>query len=155
MVIVGDGPERYRLELLSSALGLGDRIHFTGHMENPRRAYRGFDIFALSSDTEQMPFTILEAMAAGLPIASTGVGDIDEMVSAPNRAFVSASDEIELAQALKTLLGDARARTRLGQGNRSKALNCFNHDAMVEAYDRLFSGNCPATAASQWRGVPQ
>src|SRR5579872_651387 len=125
LVIVGDGPERSRLEALSIELGLAHRIRFTGHLEAPESALRGFDLFALSSDTEQMPLSVLEAMAAGLAIVATNVGDVAEMVAPSNSPFVTAPNEIELAEALKVLLLDASKRTRIGQENRARTRERF------------------------------
>jgi glycosyltransferase involved in cell wall biosynthesis len=138
LIIVGDGPERRRLEALSIELGFADRIHFFGHVESPESVYRGFDIFALSSDTEQMPLSVLEAMAASLPIAATDVGDIAKMVAPSNRRFVSAHSAAELAAHLKALLADADERVRLGRDNHDRTRKQFTQDAMVDAYASLF-----------------
>ncbi|HAK62263.1 MAG TPA: glycosyl transferase, partial [Alphaproteobacteria bacterium] len=74
LVIAGSGPARAAAEAQAADLGISGRITFTGHVTHPERSYRLFDIFALSSDTEQMPLGMLEAMAAGLPVAATDVG---------------------------------------------------------------------------------
>ena len=76
------------LESQSRAMGLDDIVTFTGAIEDPARLLGVFDVFALSSDTEQMPISVLEAMAAGLPVASVDVGDVKEMLSLENRPFV-------------------------------------------------------------------
>jgi glycosyltransferase involved in cell wall biosynthesis len=62
LVIAGDGPQRAELERLAGELGLAARVHFTGHLADPAALYRGLDVFALSSDTEQMPLSVIEAM---------------------------------------------------------------------------------------------
>lgn len=84
LVIVGDGPQRTALETLAQEMGLGTRVRFIGHVDEPAPLYDEFDVFALSSDTEQMPLTVIEAMGAGLPIAATDVGDVRAMVSSEN-----------------------------------------------------------------------
>ena len=66
LVVVGDGPERPALEALATALGLA--VHWAGHIADPTPYFRAMDVFAMSSDTEQMPISLLEAMAAGLPV---------------------------------------------------------------------------------------
>ena len=81
LVIVGDGPERPALENAVASLDLGEHVTFTGSVDRPEQILGAFDLFAVSSDTEQMPLSILEAMAAGLPIASTAAGDIADMVA--------------------------------------------------------------------------
>ena len=79
LVIAGDGAERATLEQFAQELGISDRVVFTGHML-PEAVLGSFDVFALSSDTEQMPNAVLEAMAARLPVASVDVGDVKDMV---------------------------------------------------------------------------
>ena len=73
-----------------------------------RRVYAGFDVFALSSDTEQMPLSVIEAMAAGLPVAATDVGDVRAMLAAENAPFVGKLDDSDLARSLTALLGRCR-----------------------------------------------
>jgi glycosyltransferase involved in cell wall biosynthesis len=140
LVIVGDGPERPALEALAGELGIAARVRFAGQIADPAPCYREFDIFALTSDTEQMPLSVLEAMAAGLPAATTDVGDVRAMLDAANAPFVVARDDSALAGALGRLAADAALRRRLGAANRAKAERDFDEDAMVEAYRRLFAG---------------
>lgn len=140
LVIVGDGPERRALEALAGKLGLDASVHFIGHVENPQYLYRGFDLFALSSDTEQMPLSVLEAMAAGLPVAATNVGDVRTMLGPENVPFVVPCDEAALAAVLQRLLTDPALRRRLGDANRTKAVRDYDRSAMFEAWRGLFDG---------------
>jgi glycosyltransferase involved in cell wall biosynthesis len=152
--VLGQGPEREGLEALADASGLQDCITFGGHVADPSSAYRRFDIFALSSDTEQMPFSILEAMATGLPIASTDAGDISVMVSAENKPHVVPQDDAALAASLKPLLTDAALRHRLGAANRVKAQQDFDQEVMFQAHARLIERACAAPegrASVVWR----
>src|SRR5712691_6788238 len=87
LVVAGEGPERAALEREAREL-LGERVLFIGSVAEPSRALRDFDIYALSSDTEQMPMTILEAMAMALPIATVAVGDVPVMIADENRSFI-------------------------------------------------------------------
>ncbi|MEO3471569.1 glycosyltransferase [Roseomonas sp. CAU 1739] len=139
LVIVGGGLERERLESLAAERCLTDRVRFEGELGDPSGAYRRFDIFALSSDTEQMPLSILEAMASGLPVAATDVGDVREMLAAENAPFVVARDETALVAALAGLAADPALRLRLGAANRAKAERDFDEGVMLEAYRALFS----------------
>jgi glycosyltransferase involved in cell wall biosynthesis len=84
LVIVGDGADRMCLQALSTELGIADNVAFTGQRDDAPALYAGFDLFALSSDTEQMPLSVMEAMASGLPVAATDVGDVAGMVAAEN-----------------------------------------------------------------------
>jgi glycosyltransferase involved in cell wall biosynthesis len=143
LVIVGDGPQRGELEALAGALGLGARVLFTGHVAEPQRLYCDFDIFALSSDTEQMPMTVLEAMAAALPVAATDVGDIKEMLAAENRDFLTPRDDAALAGALAALLRQPGLRRAVGAANRARAERDYDQEAMFRAWRALFDGTPP------------
>jgi glycosyltransferase involved in cell wall biosynthesis len=141
LVIVGDGPERPVLQTVVTESDLGNRVLFTGHLAQPERALANFDIFAMSSDTEQMPYGLLEAMAAGLPAVATDVGDTKSIVAESNSPYiVGLSDPAALTAALRTMLRDAALRTKLGADNREKAQREFSLETMVAAYDRLFGG---------------
>jgi glycosyltransferase involved in cell wall biosynthesis len=140
LVIAGDGPERAGLVQLASHLGLADRVHFTGHLSDPAPLYAAFDIFALSSDTEQMPLSVIEAMAAGLPVAATDVGDVRLMLAPENGRFVGPKDAGGLAASLVALVADPALRARLGAQNRAKAARDYDQEAMFAAYAALFDG---------------
>jgi glycosyltransferase involved in cell wall biosynthesis len=138
LLVVGDGPERAELETLSRELGITDRVLFAGHVPDPAATYRTLDVFALSSDTEQMPFSVMEAMATGLPVASTDVGDVKTMLAAENVPYVAVAQEpAALAAALRPLLSDAVLRARLGVANRAKAERDYDEELMFQAYANL------------------
>jgi glycosyltransferase involved in cell wall biosynthesis len=141
LVVVGDGPERAALQALAAALGLSERVLFTGHVPEPAPYYRAFDIFALTSDTEQMPMTVLEAMAAALPVAATDVGDIKEMLAAENRDFIVPRDDRALAEAFLALLRQPELRRAVGAANRARAERDYDQEVMFGAYAALFSGD--------------
>ena len=100
---------------LPAILASRERVTFAGQMLNPERALGLLDVFALSSDTEQMPLSLLEAMAAALPVVATDVGDVRGMLTDDNRRLVvPRDDEPAFTAALSTLLTDATLRRRLG-----------------------------------------
>jgi glycosyltransferase involved in cell wall biosynthesis len=136
LVVVGEGPERDAIVAEAAAYGLDD-LHMAGFMDRPWRFVGLFDIFALSSDSEQFPISLVEAMAAGVPAASMDVGDVANMVAPENRPFV-VRDEAGLAEALGILASDADLRARLGMANRQRAVRDYAEDAMVNAYARLY-----------------
>jgi glycosyltransferase involved in cell wall biosynthesis len=141
LVVVGDGPERPGLEALAAGLGIAARVRFLGHVADPAPLYAGFDVFALSSDTEQMPISVLEAMAAGLPVAATDVGDVRAMLAEGNGPFVvPKAEEAALAGALQALAVDVGLRQAIGRANRARAEQDFDERVMVETYRGLFLG---------------
>ena len=143
LVIVGDGPERAGLEALATELGLAHSISFLGHSTDPASFYAGFDVFALSSDTEQMPIAVIEAMAAGLPVAATDVGDVSAMLANAGALGVVPRDDTALASSLAALLDDPALRTRIGAANRARAMETFDQEHMFAAYAALFDGETP------------
>ncbi len=139
LIVAGDGPERDRLEGEAARLGLGDRVRFLGHVTRPEAVVGMLDVFAMSSDTEQMPIGLIEAMAAARPVAATDVGDVKAMVAADNRPFVTPCHAEALGVSLGRLLGDLSLRHRLGVANRRKAHAEFTQERMTAAWDTLFS----------------
>ena len=140
LVVIGDGPERPALEALAQSLGMAGRVTWVGHVSDPAPLLRGMDLFAMSSDTEQMPISLLEAMAAGLPVAATDVGDIAAMVPPEQRELVTALDDAALAGALRRLAGDGALRTRLGAANRARVREAYGEERMVAAWAGLWGG---------------
>jgi L-malate glycosyltransferase len=140
LVIVGDGPERNALSDGAASLGAAHRVVMAGALASPERILGRFDVFALTSDTEQMPNSILEAMSAGLPIVATDVGDLKQMVAPENAPFVLPCDpETGLSDALLCLLRDSEQRKQIGARNRTHVRSHYPLTAMIERYDALFS----------------
>ena len=145
LVIAGEGPEREALLAEAERLGLEDRVHLPGFVAQPARLVGLFDMFALSSQSEQFPISVIEAMAAGLPVVAPRVGDIGSMVSSDNGPALvdpirNDEDETAFARSLARLAGDAAARKRIGQANRERAREEFDERRMIERYRGLYWG---------------
>jgi glycosyltransferase involved in cell wall biosynthesis len=144
LLIVGDGPERPLLAAQASRLGIDKSIVFTGMQPSPERLMSGFSVFALSSDTEQMPLSILEAMAAGRPVAATDVGDVRRMLAPENHPFVVDRDAARLSWAIQSLLDDPSLAAVIGAANRNRVKQVFDQDAVLAQYRKLFDGETPS-----------
>lgn len=141
LVIVGDGPERDAIMADAARLGMGDRLVMPGFLPYPHHYVGLFDVFALSSDSEQFPISLVEAMAAGLPAACTDVGDVRAIVAEQNRRFVvSPSDEDGFGAALATLASDAELHVSIGAANRALAVAEYDEKAMIARYAALYEG---------------
>jgi L-malate glycosyltransferase len=136
--IAGDGQERQPLERLTHDLDMQGQVEFLGHLNNLTDFYQGLDLFAMTSSTEQMPVALLEAMSSGLPVVSTDVGDIRDMVSEGNRQFVVSGIQ-HVRTALAMLTHDALLRARLGRENREQCIRSFRLTEMLRAYDVLYN----------------
>jgi glycosyltransferase involved in cell wall biosynthesis len=139
LVIVGAGPESERIAAEARRCGVADRVHMPGFRSDPSRWIGGFDIFALSSDSEQLPISLLEAMAAGLPAVATAVGDVPHMVSLDNAPLIVApADEAAFAAALDTLAARPDLRRAIGRANRERAVACYDEAQMIARYASLY-----------------
>lgn len=139
LVIVGEGPECERIAAEARAHGVADRLLMPGFLADPARYMGQFHVFALSSDSEQFPISLVEAMAAGLPAVATDVGDIGAMVSADNRPLiVAADDEAAFTAALDSLAERPDLRRSIGRANRDRAAAEYDEARMIARYARLY-----------------
>mgnify|MGYP005984159607 CR=1 FL=1 len=140
LVILGEGPERQAILDQAESMAVEDQVFLPGFLPDPQRYLGLFDIFALSSRSEQAPVSVLEAMAAGLPIVAPEVGDIAAMVSEPNRRYLSADrTEVSLRDRLDALARHPDERRYVGGANRVRAAALYDEAAMVAAYARLYA----------------
>ncbi len=140
--IVGDGGERAHLEATVDRLGVRDHVTFHGFQTDVSRYLAAADIFLLSSVSEGISLTLLEAMASGLPVVATAVGGNPEVVVAGvTGLLVAPSDPAALAAATLTLTGDPATAAAMGAAGRARVADRFGSAAMVEAYSRLYLGD--------------
>ena len=139
LVIAGDGPCRDQLRGLAASFGIASQVRFLGERYDIPAVLRAFDVFVLSSIAEGISNTILEAMAAGLPVVATRVGGNPELVEdGVNGLLVPRQDADALASAIGVYLGDANMRAIHGKSSRERAVREFSLDAMREAYADLY-----------------
>ena len=139
LVIVGEGPERELIRVSATAMGIADRLVMPGFLPEPHRYLGLFDMLAVSSRSEQFPVSVLEAMAAGLPIASHPVGDVPLMVAADNLPFITEhAGEVRLRDAIQPLVLDPELRRRVGAANQAKARAEHDEEVMIRCYARLY-----------------
>jgi glycosyltransferase involved in cell wall biosynthesis len=141
LLVVGDGAERARLEALAGALGIADKVVFAGHVDRVEQVFGWIDVFAMSSDTEQMPNSLIQAMATGRAVAAVDVGDIGIIVDKLNGPFIVPRDDpAAFVAALTNLLDDVALRERVGSANQARARRVYGLDAMVARYRAIFEG---------------
>lgn len=141
VLMLGSGEERDALERLAAVGVLAGRVHFVGHRDDPQPYYAAMDAFALVSDSEQMPVALLEAMASGLPVVATAVGDVMRML--PELPFAQGLDlgpelTSRLASSLAQLSRDVDLRLRCGTANRTRVHERYAFDAMLDAHLALW-----------------
>jgi L-malate glycosyltransferase len=139
LVLIGDGPDRTELEQLSGSLGIRGRVSFRGHASEISEVMPAFDVFVMSSRTEQTPNALLEAMACGLPVIATNVGDCAALVGAAGASFiVGSNDRTGYASALRRMAASRDFRRELGALNRTRAVTEFSKTRMIQEYRDVY-----------------
>jgi len=143
-ILAGDGEERAALEALAAELGIAARVHFLGHRADTGDVLDAIDLFVVSSDREGLSNSMLEALAAGVPVISTPVSGADDALepfadgSAPGEIVGFSGDAI--AAALRRLLADPGRRAAMAEAARRRAAARFGMDAMLERWEALLAG---------------
>jgi glycosyltransferase involved in cell wall biosynthesis len=139
LVIVGEGPERERIAETAENMGIADTVLLPGFLREPHKFVGLFDIMAMSSKSEQFPISVIEGMAAGLPIVAPAVGDVPHMVAPENSDFITRfKGEVPIRDAIEKLARDATLRASIGAANRAKAAAEFDEATMVARYVNLY-----------------
>ncbi len=138
LVIVGDGPDKNIIMERIAALKLEDRVLLPGFMADPHHYMGLFDVFAMSSDTEQFPISLVEAMAASVAVITTDVGDIKYIVPDIQQPFITGkSDMKNYIKNLRLLIMDAKLRQSLAAANH-QAVQQYSEAKMVAIYSQLY-----------------
>jgi glycosyltransferase involved in cell wall biosynthesis len=139
LLIAGDGPDRPALEAEIDRLGLGEHVVLLGTRDDVPELLAGADVFVLSSDSEGLPMSVLEAMATGLPVVASAVGGVPEAVSASETGtLVPARDSAALAEALRRLVADPALRERFGEAGRRRAEREFSLERFEREHLELY-----------------
>jgi sugar transferase (PEP-CTERM/EpsH1 system associated) len=153
-LIAGDGPLREELTALCSQLGLDERVRFLGARKDVEHVFAASDVFVLSSTSEGLSNTILEAMASGAAVVATRVGGADELVEQDvTGLLVPASAPEAMADALVKLIRDSRTRSAMGAAGRHRASEQFSLARMVAAYESLYR-ELAGSRPGKRRGMP-
>lgn len=138
--VFGDGPDRKRIERRRGELGLADRVTLLGNRDDIAAQLADCDAFALISDWEGLPYSILEAMAAGLPVLASDVGGIpDLVVPGSTGELVPPRDPLAAGRILAAWAAGPDLLPALGLAAHARALESFSLERMVERYDALFT----------------
>jgi len=139
--LVGDGPERRRLQTRAEDRGVAGAFTFLGHREDVADRLAASHLFVLPSRSDAFPNGVLEAMAAGLPIVATSVGGIVELIDDRRTGLLTpAGDAVALADRLCTLMADSAFAGRLGRAARGVAESRYSFGRMVNAFESLYLG---------------
>jgi glycosyltransferase involved in cell wall biosynthesis len=135
LVLIGDGPERARLEQIANTLGVAEAVTFTGYRSDVRKLLPALDLYANSSMQEGVSLTILEAMAAAMPVVATRVGGTPEVVVDGETGMLTPARSPEgLTAAFETLLRAPERRRSMADAARDRVARHFTVDRMAAGY---------------------
>jgi glycosyltransferase involved in cell wall biosynthesis len=138
LLLVGDGPERPRIEEEVRRLALGDHVRLLGQRGDVPRLLGAADVFLLTS-VSGIPLTVIEAMSAGLPVVATRVGGVAEVVvEGRTGSLAPAGDDAGLAHHVLRLAALPGLRRQMGEEGRRRARDCFSEGRMLAGYHRLY-----------------
>lgn len=139
LIVAGDGPQRSALKQLAEELGISKSVRFLGEVRDVPSLLQRVDIFVLPSLSEGRPTSIMEAMAAGLPLVATRVGAVESLVAHGTTGFlIEPRDADSLALAISNLAKDPALRRALGAAGRRVAETQFGVESMVAAYEAVY-----------------
>lgn len=139
LIVAGTGPDRSRLESLAGELGVSAHVHWLGYWSQTSDLFATANLFVISSRSEGLPITLLEAMAAGCPIVSTSVGEIPLVLDHGRLGqLVDAGDARALARTIADLLSSPALRAKMAADALESYRAHFSRNAMGSAYVRLY-----------------
>lgn len=154
LLLAGDGDERSAIEATVRELGLQDHVRLAGTRSDIADLLQAADVFLLTSLSEGIPLTVIEAMAAERPVVSTDAGGLPEMIRAGDNGILTAIGDAEgLARALQQLHADPARRHRMGRNAQRTAQERFALDRMLQAYADVYDDVLAAMQPRWKRGI--
>lgn len=148
LIVVGDGALRGELKALAKDLGVAADVEFTGYLKDPSARLADFDLFALSSDTEQLPIALLEAMAVGMPVVATRVGDVGDILADVSPENLCAPQDGPFAAALSLALERRPMWPTWAEAGRAKVQTSYAKALMIAQWKRVFDGQLYRSTAA-------
>jgi N-acetyl-alpha-D-glucosaminyl L-malate synthase BshA len=140
LVLVGDGPERARVELEARSLGLSADVAFAGAVRNLPPLLRACDLFLLPSAHESFGLAALEAMSCGLPVVGSSTGGLPEVVEDGQTGFLASPGDVEaMGEAALRVLSDGPLRARLSGAARDRAVRLFRAEEVLLRWEALYA----------------
>lgn len=140
LVVVGDGPQRTELQALALELGVERDVEFAGYLKDPSARLAEFDLFALSSDTEQLPLALLEAMAVGMPVVATNVGDVGEILADVCPDNLCDAEDASFTSVLSRALEARSLWSNWAEAGRHKVQQMYSKALMTAHWQQVFDG---------------
>ena len=139
LVVIGDGPERQRLEEFSRNVHCLEHVCFLGHRPDAARFLSAFDVFCLASSFEGMSNSVMEAMAAGLPVIASDIPPNRELVVPNETGFlVKLGDTVGFMQFIRRLIDEPGLGERLGAAGHERIRREFSIERMIDSYASLY-----------------
>lgn len=148
LLIVGDGPERPSLEALAVSFGIQADVEFLGYQANPLSILPRFDLFALSSNTEQLPIALLEAMAWSIPVVATRVGDVARVLPPLCHIALSEPDDADFEKTLLRVVGQRQDWPAWAEANYHQVRQFYSKDVMLQMWQKVFDGQLELALAN-------
>ena len=139
-LVVGDGAERHKLEDMASDLGLKDKIQFTGFVNQMDKIYNILDLMVISSSTEGIPLVMLEAMKYSIPVVSTKVGGIPEVIqNGIDGILVNPQDSLQLKEAIDDLIKDKNKYAKISRNAQKRVTQDFNRSVWIRRIEEIYT----------------
>ena len=140
-VVVGDGKgnELYNTKIMAKKMGLEGTVFFTGHRNDLLDIYSSFDLFLMTSLSEGLPNTVLEAMSMEVPVVSTAVGGVPELVINGETGYLCQVGDVKsLAEKIVYLLKNKALHTQFAQAGRKRVITYFSFEERIKKIEKIY-----------------